>query len=64
MRATQIIEWGRPSEARGYPDPEPQGEEVLLRAEAAGVCHGDVRIWDGHFDARSRRSLMRNPTTR
>jgi D-arabinose 1-dehydrogenase-like Zn-dependent alcohol dehydrogenase len=23
---------------------------VLLRVEAAGVCHSDVHIWDGHFD--------------
>src|SRR6202008_3495241 len=50
MRAMQIIEWGQPLEARDYPDPEPRGEEVLLRVEAAGVCHSDVHIWDGHFD--------------
>ena len=50
MRAMQIIEWGKPLEAREYPDPEPQGEEVLLRVEAAGVCHSDVHIWDGYFD--------------
>ncbi|HEX3864645.1 MAG TPA: alcohol dehydrogenase [Stellaceae bacterium] len=50
MRAMQIIEWGKPLEARDYPDPVPQGEEVLLRVEAAGVCHSDVHIWDGHFD--------------
>ena len=43
MRAMQIIEWGKPLEARDYPDPEPNGEEVLLRVEAAGVCHSDVR---------------------
>src|SRR5579872_5142518 len=50
MRSMQIIEWGKPLEARDYPDPEPKGEEVLLRVEAAGVCHSDVHIWDGHFD--------------
>src|SRR5215472_3919988 len=50
MRAMQIIEWGQPLEARDYPDPEPKGEEVLLRVQAAGVCHSDVHIWDGHFD--------------
>ncbi len=50
MRAMQIIEWGKPLEPREYPDPEPEGEEVLLRVEAAGVCHSDVHIWDGHFD--------------
>jgi alcohol dehydrogenase, propanol-preferring len=50
MRAMQITEWGKPLEARDYPDPEPKGEEILLRVEAAGVCHSDVHIWDGHFD--------------
>jgi D-arabinose 1-dehydrogenase-like Zn-dependent alcohol dehydrogenase len=50
MRAMQIIEWGKPLEPREYPDPEPKGEEVLLRVEAAGVCHSDVHIWDGYFD--------------
>jgi D-arabinose 1-dehydrogenase-like Zn-dependent alcohol dehydrogenase len=50
MRAMQIIEWGKPLEMREYPDPEPKGEEVLLRVEAAGVCHSDVHIWDGYFD--------------
>jgi len=50
VRAMQIIEWGQPLEARDYPDPEPKGDEVLLRVEAAGVCHSDVHIWDGHFD--------------
>jgi D-arabinose 1-dehydrogenase-like Zn-dependent alcohol dehydrogenase len=50
MRAMQIVEWGKPLEAREYPDPEPKGEEVLLRVEAAGVCHSDVHIWDGYFD--------------
>ena len=50
MRAMQIIEWGKPLEAREYPDPEPTGEEVLLHVEAAGVCHSDVHIWDGFFD--------------
>jgi hypothetical protein len=34
MRAMQIIEWGKPLETREYPDPEPKGEEVLLRVEA------------------------------
>ena len=23
---------------------------MLLRVEAAGVCHSDVHTWDGHFD--------------
>jgi D-arabinose 1-dehydrogenase-like Zn-dependent alcohol dehydrogenase len=50
MRAMQIIEWGKPLEAREYPTPEPTGEQVLVRVESAGVCHSDVHIWDGYFD--------------
>jgi D-arabinose 1-dehydrogenase-like Zn-dependent alcohol dehydrogenase len=57
MRAMQIIEWGKPLETREYPDPEPQGEEVLLRVEAAGVCHSDVHIWDGYFDLGDERRI-------
>jgi D-arabinose 1-dehydrogenase-like Zn-dependent alcohol dehydrogenase len=50
MRAMQIIDWGQPLEMREYADPEPNGEEVLLKVESAGVCHSDVHLWDGHFD--------------
>ena len=57
MRAMQIIEWGKPLEMREYPDPEPKGEEVLLRVEAAGVCHSDVHIWDGYFDLGDERRI-------
>ena len=45
MHSMQIIEWGKPLEAREYPDPEPQGEEVLLRVEAAvSVGQRDVGL--------------------
>ena len=57
MLAMQIIEWGKPLETREYPDPEPKGEEVLLRVEAAGVCHSDVHIWDGYFDLGGERRI-------
>ena len=57
MLAMQIIEWGKPLETREYPDPEPKDEEVLLRVEAAGVCHSDVHIWDGYFDLGEERRI-------
>lgn len=50
MESYQIIEWGAPLERREYPNPEPQGTEVLLRVDACGVCHSDLHIWDGYFD--------------
>ena len=50
MRSYQIIEFGRPLEARDAPTPEPQGSQVLVRVEACGVCHSDLHIWQGYFD--------------
>ncbi|MFN4090478.1 MAG: alcohol dehydrogenase [Alphaproteobacteria bacterium] len=50
MHAWQIVDFGRPLEARDYPDPVPQGTEVLLRVTGCGVCHSDLHLWDGYFD--------------
>lgn len=50
MHCHQITAWGRPLEARDYPTPTPEGTQVLLRVEAAGVCHSDVHIRAGYFD--------------
>ncbi|HMN80685.1 MAG TPA: alcohol dehydrogenase [Burkholderiaceae bacterium] len=32
------------------PIPEPGGTQVLVRITAAGVCHSDLHIWEGHYD--------------
>ncbi|MCB2054444.1 MAG: alcohol dehydrogenase catalytic domain-containing protein [Geminicoccaceae bacterium] len=50
MKSLQIVEWGKPLEARDYPTPEPKGTEVLLEVTACGVCHSDLHIWQGYFD--------------
>ena len=50
MRSYQIIEYGKPLEMREYPNPEPQGTEVLINVTACGVCHTDVHVWQGFFD--------------
>ena len=50
MRSCQIIEYGKPLEMREYPNPEPQGTEVLIKVTACGVCHTDVHVWQGYFD--------------
>ena len=48
MRAMQIIEWGKPLEAREYPDPEPQGEEVCCASRrlafATAMCTSGTAI--------------------
>ena len=50
MRSCQIVEYGKPLEMREYPNPEPQGTEVLVKVTACGVCHTDVHVWHGYFD--------------
>jgi D-arabinose 1-dehydrogenase-like Zn-dependent alcohol dehydrogenase len=50
MHSMQIVEFGKPLEARDRPTPKPQGTEVLLRVEACGVCHSDLHIQEGYFD--------------
>ncbi|NNM72470.1 alcohol dehydrogenase [Enterovirga aerilata] len=50
MKSYQITAFGRPLELRCTAEPEPQGTEVLVRIERAGVCHSDLHIWHGYFD--------------
>ena len=60
MRAMQIIEWGKPLEAREYPDPEPKGEEVLLRVEAEDAYAAELLHSEkiSSLDARDRNLAM------
>jgi D-arabinose 1-dehydrogenase-like Zn-dependent alcohol dehydrogenase len=50
MHCYQVIEWGEPLQERDYPNPEPTGTQVLLKVDAAGICHSDIHIGDGYFD--------------
>jgi D-arabinose 1-dehydrogenase-like Zn-dependent alcohol dehydrogenase len=50
MRCCAITEFGQPLQNIDVPTPEPQGDEVLIRVSACGVCHSDLHIWEGHFD--------------
>jgi len=29
--------------------PKPEGFEVLVKVKAAGLCHTDIHIWEGHY---------------
>lgn len=46
MRAWRLHTWGQPPELVEVPVPRPTGEEVLLRVEAAGLCHSDLHLMD------------------
>lgn len=50
MRSWQIIRWGEPLEPRDYPDPKPEGRQVVLRVLTSGICHSDLHLWQGYFD--------------
>jgi len=46
MRALRLLAWGAPPELVEVPVPEPHGSELLLRVDAAGLCHSDLHIMD------------------
>ena len=50
MRCYCVLHHGQPLELVERPIPEPQGTEVLLKVRAAGVCHTDLHLWEGHYD--------------
>ena len=50
MRSWQVCECGAPLRLNDGEAPGPQGAQVLMKLQAAGVCHSDLHIWDGYFD--------------
>jgi D-arabinose 1-dehydrogenase-like Zn-dependent alcohol dehydrogenase len=50
MLSYDVVEHGKPLQARIRETPEPQGSEVLVRITRSGVCHSDLHIWEGFFD--------------
>jgi propanol-preferring alcohol dehydrogenase len=49
MRAIQISKPGGDFELRSIEIPVPLENEVLIKVEACGVCHGEAVIKEGHF---------------
>jgi len=50
MRSYDVTVFDGPLSRNDRPTPEPQGEEVLVKITAAGVCHSDIHICDGFYD--------------
>jgi propanol-preferring alcohol dehydrogenase len=50
MRCYCITHHNQPLELMERPVPVPQGTEVLLKVVAAGLCHSDIHLWEGHYD--------------
>lgn len=49
MRAMRLVEIGKPLKLEDIPTPKPKGSQVLIKIEAAGVCHSDVHMRQGRF---------------
>lgn len=50
MRSYCIHAFGEPLVGDDRPIPEVSGTEVLIKVQAAGVCHSDLHLWDGGYD--------------
>jgi alcohol dehydrogenase, propanol-preferring len=46
MKAVQLIAWGREAELREVDVPSPGPGEVLVKVQAAGLCHSDLHVMD------------------
>ncbi|HEX6959766.1 MAG TPA: alcohol dehydrogenase [Ferrovibrio sp.] len=50
MKSYQVFDYGKPLKEVEQPTPQPQGTEVLIKMQAAGICHSDLHIWEGGYD--------------
>ena len=50
MHSYSVTTWNAALERLERPTPVPAGTEVLLTVDAAGVCHSDLHICEGHYD--------------
>jgi D-arabinose 1-dehydrogenase-like Zn-dependent alcohol dehydrogenase len=58
MRCYCVMHHGQPLELVEKDIPTPQGSEVLVKVKAAGLCHTDLHLWDGHYDLGGGKKLM------
>jgi D-arabinose 1-dehydrogenase-like Zn-dependent alcohol dehydrogenase len=49
MKAVVLRECKKPLAVEELGQPQPGTDEVLIRAEACGVCHSDVHVADGDW---------------
>ncbi|CAN5200802.1 alcohol dehydrogenase [soil metagenome] len=58
MKSYQLVEFGGPLKDTSLPTPQPSGNEVVIKVQAAGVCHSDLHIWEGSYDLGAGKRLM------
>lgn len=57
MISFDVCQCGAPLQRMERPTPKPAGTQVLLKTIAAGICHSDLHIWDGHYDMGSGKKI-------
>ncbi|MEC5406503.1 alcohol dehydrogenase [Paraburkholderia sp. MPAMCS5] len=50
MLGYDVVEHGKPLQARLRETPVPKGREAVLRVTHAGLCHSDIHLWKGYYD--------------
>jgi alcohol dehydrogenase, propanol-preferring len=50
MIAARIVGPKQPLELLELKTPKPKGSQVLVKVEAAGVCHSDIHLWEGGYE--------------
>ena len=53
MKAAQIVAPKEPLQLKDLEVPKPKESEVVVKVKAVGVCHSDLHLWDGGYDAGS-----------
>jgi D-arabinose 1-dehydrogenase-like Zn-dependent alcohol dehydrogenase len=47
VKAVRLVEIGKPLQEMEIPVPSIGDNDVLVRVQAAGICHSDVHYWEG-----------------
>jgi propanol-preferring alcohol dehydrogenase len=50
MKAARIIQTSQPLEIQQLETPKPKASQVLVKVQAAGVCHSDLHLWEGAYE--------------
>jgi alcohol dehydrogenase, propanol-preferring len=49
MKGAQILKTNEPLVINEVEKPKPEGNQVLVRVAATGVCHSDLHLWEGGY---------------
>ncbi len=49
MRTARIVKPKESLRLQELKTPKPKGSQVLIKVQAAGVCHSDIHLWEGGY---------------